>query len=216
MRLIPAVFIGSRLLALLLAASPTLARAGPCAGKVLEYVQEWRKTASMEAHGVQVSTLPFETKLKEFLRGRAEGPIYEGGEGRVHTQPDVQHSRALKQWFPNRIQDFANGVDFLIAAQEQYSKIPGISGRLEVVRIYERGPDWIVREFRAHTRPLKDVIGNDLVARQTWQELRRLANSHQARGGAVQRLQRMLMANPVSINLHWDPQARKVLMIDGF
>jgi hypothetical protein len=125
-----------------------VARAGVCTEADIKYILEWRATAKMETNGVQASTKPFPAKLAEFMRGQSEG--------RVHTHATAQPARGLKQWYPDRIHDFADGVDFLIAADELFQKIREISRGLDVARVYERGPDGIVR----------DVVATDLRTRQ--------------------------------------------------
>ena len=195
---------------------PVPAPAGICSGKVLELLQRWREVPTEGARAVEVSHRPFESRLTEFYAGRTPGPEYVGGEGRIYTQPDARPGLALKRWKRDRLPDFADGVDFLVAGRELVDSMPELHRRLEVVRIQERGPDWILREFRANSKPLADVFQTDPWARAALSDLRRTCNRYQARSPIIQRLQRMLMTTPPSVNLHWDASARKVLLIDGF
>jgi hypothetical protein len=185
-----------------------------CTDKVRTFLEEWRRVHPEEAAEVSKSAESAEARLADFKRG-GEGPTYSGAEGSIHTSP-LSPDRALKIWFPHRLADFRDGVDFLIVTRKTVEKIPEMAQKLKVVRVLERGDGWIVREFFQESRPLADVLESEPAAKQALNETVKLANRYQSKGPMMQRLQRMLMAKPPSVNLHWDAVTQQIVLIDGF
>lgn len=101
--------------------------------------------------------------------------------------------------------------------QMELTRFPQLQKDIKVVRVHERGPDWIVRDFDANSLELKAAGADAQAARvRLVQELEKL--SLQSPGGKLSGqlggLLAKLRREPPSANLHWSPSTQKILIID--
>ncbi|HEX3476085.1 MAG TPA: DUF4157 domain-containing protein [Kofleriaceae bacterium] len=155
---------------------------------------------------------PFRTRLNAFRGSDNLAPDYSGGEGRVFAA-DGQ-LMALKRWFRSRLGDMAESLSKLRQVRADVEANPRLSADVDVVRIYEEGPDWILRAFDPNSVELKSGPAEAQAARA-----RAIAEleAQRSRGGLSPMLADLLgklRREPPSANLHWSPSRRKILVID--
>jgi hypothetical protein len=140
---------------------------------------------------------------------------YHGGEGDVYVVPE-RPDVALKIWKPARVGDFDASVNFLVAMRWIVETDPVISQHVRVVRILEKGPKWIVREFVKESIPLRDAIARSPEARSAFDALVTNYLIRHPQNEVLRYLKLKLLAKPISENLHWDPASLRIVIIDGF
>jgi len=154
----------------------------------------------------------FKARLKDFRGNDNLVAEYSGGEGRVFMAQD-KHV-ALKRWFQARLSDMPASLTKLRDARADIEAHPKLASDIEVVKIYEEGPDWILRDFDPNSLELKSGPTEAQAARS-----RAIAelDALQARGrlsAMLADLLRKLKKQPPSANLHWSPTKQKILVID--
>src|SRR5262249_5119005 len=86
----------------------------------------------------------FTARLKAFRGNDNLNPDYSGGEGRVFAADGKM--TALKRWFKARLSDMPASLSKLRQVRADIESHPKLSADIEVVRIHEEGPDWILRD----------------------------------------------------------------------
>ncbi|HEU4325326.1 MAG TPA: hypothetical protein VFS21_19440 [Roseiflexaceae bacterium] len=133
-----------------------------------------------------------------------------GGEGQVFPS-EIHPGLALKRWFDKRIRDLDLSIQKLEQTKAAVDNDPRLSADLEVVKIYERGEDWILRDFDASSNVLKDFLDNPEVAASRQRLIRLLEGTTDP---MLRDVLGKLKKNPPSANLHWSEDLGKILIID--
>jgi hypothetical protein len=156
----------------------------------------------------------FKERLRAFRGNDELGPDYSGSEGRIFAAKGK--SVALKRWFSNRLSDMPASLSKLEAVAADVSSNSVLGKHVEVVKIHEKGPDWILRDFDIETVELRSVVDAANVASvrsQVMAELERLERS----GGLSPMLADLLKKVrkvPPSANLHWSVAKQRIVVID--
>ena len=154
----------------------------------------------------------FKDRLAAFRASTNLEPDYSGGEGRVFAA-DGQLV-ALKRWFQSRLGDMAESLSKLRQVRADVEAHPKLAADVDVVKIYEEGPDWILRDFDANSVELKSGPAEAKAAQQrAISELEALRST----GGLTPMLAdllKKLKKIPASANLHWSPSKAKIVVID--
>ena len=132
---------------------------------------------------------------------------FAGGEGQLFFS-SAQPDQALKRWFSSRLDDMPESVRLLDDAAAAIDNNADIARHLDVVRISDRGPDWIVRDFVSGTDPLRDVISSNPAA----QAARDAVLPHLS-GGVLDDINSKFMGT-ISENLHWSPTRNQIIILD--
>jgi hypothetical protein len=154
----------------------------------------------------------FKDRLAAF-RGNANlEPNYSGGEGRVFAADGKLI--ALKRWFQSRLGDMAESLSKLKQVRGDIEAHPKLGADVDVVKIYEEGPDWILRDFDANSVELKAGPAEAEAARaRAITELEAL-RSNGGLSPMLADLLKKLKKQPPSANLHWSPSKGKIVVID--
>lgn len=154
----------------------------------------------------------FRARLKAFRGNGNCNPDYAGGEGRVFAA-DGQLI-ALKRWFKSRLADMPASLAKLRQVRVEVESSPKLSADIDVVKIHEEGPDWILRDFDPNSVELKAGPAEAQAARaRAISEL----EARRANGGLsamLADLLKKLRKIPPSANLHWSPSKAKIVVID--
>lgn len=154
----------------------------------------------------------FRARLNAFRGNDNLAPDYSGGEGRVFAA-DGQLT-ALKRWFKSRLGDMPASRSKLRQVRADVEANPRLSADVDVVKIYEEGPDWILRDFDPNSVELKSGPAEAQAARA-----RAIAEleAQRSRGGLSPMLTDLLgklKREPPSANLHWSSSKGKIVVID--
>jgi hypothetical protein len=154
----------------------------------------------------------FKARLGTFRGNQNLNPDYSGGEGRVFAADGKL--TALKRWFQSRLGDMPASLSKLRQVRADVESNPKLSGDVEVVQIYEEGPDWILRDFDPNSVELKAGPAEAQAARAravTELEARRSSGSLSP---MLADLLKKLKKQPPSANLHWSSSKGKIVVID--
>ena len=133
-----------------------------------------------------------------------------GGEGQLFlskTEPNL----ALKRWFGSRVKDMPESIRRLERAAELVDSTPTLKKNIDVVKIHEKGSDWILRDFDADSFPLKNALGDESVAAVHKEVVSALKGTNDE---ILEMISKKITKNPPSANLHWSPSKQKILIID--
>ncbi|OQW50854.1 MAG: hypothetical protein A4S09_11040 [Proteobacteria bacterium SG_bin7] len=163
--------------------------------------------------------------LREF-RGSDDTTIdrqLRGGEGQIFLSSS-QPFLALKRFFRREKQDPWYGIRLLEDARASIESKDELSNLIEIARVYEKGSDWVLRDYDSSSVPLKQILHDydsssvpleqilhALAVKTRGGALRNLYNSKEP---ALIRLKNMLERNPPSINVHWSRSKKKILIFD--
>jgi subtilisin family serine protease len=148
---------------------------------------------------------------------------FAGGEGQLYHS-DLTPDRALKRWYTDRITDKKDSpgkptsVQLLRDAAKLVDANPELAKHLEVVRIHEEGPDWIVRDFDPDSVEARDPglqekeRANAAISASL--QLLRMMQKQQPQNKALRTLLSRLSSLPPSANVHWAHEAGRILIID--
>ncbi len=154
----------------------------------------------------------FRTRLAEFRGNNNLSPTASGGEGRIFSANGK--TTALKRWFESRLGDMPESISKLEDVRAAVNSHAELSQHIEVVKIYETGPDWILRDFDANSVELKVGGGTAEAVRATAiRELEQLASQGQTTPELLELLKK-LKREPPSANLHWSAAKQKIIVID--
>ena len=159
----------------------------------------------------------FKRRLHEF-RGNDDIQYIKGmrgGEGQIFLS-DKHPNLALKRWFKDSASQMDKSVQLLRDARSEVLANPRLSKDLDVVKVQGKGPDWILREYRPDTIPLKDAMG-DKAANSAWN--RAIEAIGEPETDAMRSLLSKLKQTKKgklspSSNLHWSPETGKIIVID--
>jgi hypothetical protein len=154
----------------------------------------------------------FRARLNAFRGNDNLAPDYSGGEGRVFAA-DGQLT-TLKRWFKSRLGDMPASLSKLRQVRADVEANPRLSADVDVVKIYEEGPDWILRDFDPNSVELKSGPAEAQAARA-----RAIAEleAQRSRGGLGPMLTDLLgklKREPPSANLHSSSSKGKIIVID--
>lgn len=133
-----------------------------------------------------------------------------GGEGQLFIS-QRKPKLTLKRWYKSRLGVFAKSVGKLKEVKSAINKNSKLSDDIEVVNIYEKGNDWILRDFDRKTVPLKDALSSPSakgVRERVIQELERSQNP------VLIKVLKKLVREPPSENIHWSGSKKKIVIID--
>lgn len=154
----------------------------------------------------------FMIALEEF-RGTSDlalTPGLRGGEGQLFTSPKAPDV-ALKRWYENRVNDMDLSIRKLEDVRDAVDNNPNLVNDVDVVRIYERGSDWVKRDFDPDSVPLKNALADPDVVEAKTRVMKELERSQDE---SLRSLAKKLSRDPPSANLHWSPAKNKILVID--
>jgi hypothetical protein len=154
----------------------------------------------------------FKDRLAQF-RGNDNidfDPAMHGREGQIFTAAQ-RPGLAIKRFFSSNEIDPWVGVRMLEEAHTAVQAQPKISRLLSVVKVVERGPDYIVREFDAKSVPLKSIMEREEVTKAIIELKRELRFSTDSN---LKKIYKKLDHEKPSENLHWSPEQKKILLID--
>ena len=140
-------------------------------------------------------------------------PGLRGGEGQLFLSRQ-NPSLALKRWFKNSLGKKDESVERLRSAEAAIERNPKLSAEIEVVHIYQEGPDWILRDFDPQSVALRGAGPQANEARNRaiaqLQALQRAGNLKEP----LDKILLMLKQMPPNANLHWSRTKSKILVID--
>jgi hypothetical protein len=155
----------------------------------------------------------FKARLKTFRGNDELAPDFGGGEGKIFSNGS---KFALKRWFAKILDSgkAEEGIKLLEDAKADVDANPNLANDVEVVKIHEKGPDWILRDFDPMSVELRDG-GSAAEAART----RAIAEleAMRKRGELTEVLKdilKKLKKEPPSANLHWSPSKGKIIVID--
>ena len=122
--------------------------------------------------------------------------------------PGADRTTALKRWYANRLQDMPASLQKLRDVQAAVQGNPELSAHVEVVKIHETGPDWIIRDWVDDSRPIGESPGGEAARTAAIDALQRKGSLSPIEQDLLGKLQRG------SDNLHWSPSRGKIVIID--
>jgi hypothetical protein len=164
-----------------------------------DYPKSWDKFDA-------TSNEAFKSKLESFRGNDDLENGYSGGEGTVY--PGADRTTALKRWYANRLQDMPASLQKLRDVQAAVQGNPELSAHVEVVKIHETGPDWIIRDWVDDSRPIGESPGGEAARTAAIDALQRKGSLSPIEQDLLGKLQRG------SDNLHWSPSRGKIVIID--
>ena len=157
--------------------------------------------------------LEFRRALFSF-RGTEEthyDPRHRGGEGQLFLN-DKKPGLTLKRFFRHsELQNPWEGVLSIENARLLVEQDRDLREVLWVAAIYQRGSDWILRDFDATSVPLSEVF-HETEARHAFKVLRTLLKDR--REPSLKIIRQYLERPKLSPNVHWSPTRNKVFIID--
>jgi hypothetical protein len=154
----------------------------------------------------------FYKKLIEF-RGNNLDLDYDkklgGGEGKIFLSSKYP-DKALKRWFSSQLLKFEKSIDLLDGARRMIENDPELKKYIEVVKIYEKGNDWILRDFYSFSYELRNALKSEEEARIVYDRVIALL-SDTTDFYLMKVLQKLI---DTSYNLHWDANFNKIIIID--
>lgn len=154
---------------------------------------------------------PFKDRLKDFRKNDdlSFNPQMQGREGQIFLS-DQSKTIALKRFFRKDI-DMNASIKALEEARKKVEASKDLNKHLSVVKIHEKGKDWIVRDFDRNSVPLKTLTNNP-AAETAKNELKKSLRGTQ--DPYLKKIREKLERNPISENLHWSPTLNRILIID--
>ncbi len=154
----------------------------------------------------------FTARLKAFRGTDNLTPDYSGGEGRVFAGDGKM--TALKRWFKARLSDMPASLSKLRQVRADVEANPKLRADIDVVKIHEEGPDWILRDFDPNSIELKAGPVEAQAARTRAITALETQRSEHGLSTELADLLRKLKKEPPSANLHWSPSRNKIVVID--
>jgi|GEM_PF-6815388 len=135
-----------------------------------------------------------------------------GGEGQLFKSPK-ESGKALKRWFKHRIEDMPKSIKLLEDAKVTIKGNPALDKDMDIVNVYEKGTDWVRRDFAEKSRPLKDALKDPEVSAARDRLLNELAGKTDEMSKNLSKKLKKPNGKP-SANAHWCPKLGKILIID--
>lgn len=137
---------------------------------------------------------------------------FKGGEGQLFFSDELP-GFALKRWFSNRADIFNESVDLLDKTRELINSNPEMSSLLDVVKVHQRGKDWIIRDFDVESMELKKVLEINSSAKFAYDELLKI--TAKSNDPLTQKIHtKLTRKGRPSANIHWSDEQNKILIID--
>lgn len=224
---------------------PGLGQAESCKEKLERTIQEISQSREVRFHGLPDSTVRYrsfildnEPKLKRpitlnnesakqrlgkmynnsktsdveyMMENRMLEADFRGGEASIFLNPR-KPEEAVKVWNKSRADDFEMSTRAMLLFEQRVEQSNTLKNYFAVAKIKEMGKDYIVREFSPNSVELKKMVDSPEVKKAVKALKRELSKSSDV---INQKLMVALNKKPVSANLHWDPDTKKVLMIDA-
>ncbi len=158
----------------------------------------------------------YDTAFKEELRGFRgndnldSSPSLRGGEGQLFLS-DNEPNLALKRWFSRRVADMPASIKLLEDAGSAIEANPSLKADIDVVKIYNTGSDWVVRDFDPNSGALGDFMGDSAASAARDRAIAEI-EAMQNPDSILQDILKKLKRN--SANIHWSPGKQKILIID--
>jgi hypothetical protein len=152
----------------------------------------------------------FKEKLQEFRGNEKLEPQFSGGEGRIFLS-GLKPFQALKRWFMKRLKDMPDSIKKLEDAKKAVEADAALKKDVDVVKMHEKGSDWIRRDFDPTSIPLKDALGD---ANASAARARVLEALKDTKDPILKDFLKKLEREPPSENLHWSTNQQKILIID--
>ncbi len=159
----------------------------------------------------------FRLRLRRFRESENMDPDpgLRGGEGQLFRSR-AHPLRALKRWFERRLNDMPRSIQLLRDVRTSVEANATLRSVIDVVRIHERGSDWVLRDFSPDSVPLRSAMGD---AAAVSARTRAIAELEAMRGrgelnAVLRNLLKKLRKDPPSANLHWNPGTGKIIVID--
>lgn len=149
--------------------------------------------------------------VKYLLENDLLKAAHSGGEAVIFRNPK-NPTEAIKIWKESRLKDFELSTRALLTFEKRVEDTPKLRSYLAVSKIKERGKNFIVKEFSPNSVELRDVASNADALKAIEGLKRELSNSSDIINA---KLLNALNRNPISDNLHWDPDKGKILLIDA-
>jgi hypothetical protein len=154
----------------------------------------------------------FKARLNAFRGNDSPTPDYSDGEGRIFAADGKL--TALKRWFKSRLGDMPASLSKLRQVRTDVESHPKLSADVDVVKIYEEGPDWILRDFDPNSVELKAGPAEAQAARARAITELEAQRSSGGLSSMLTDLLNKLKRQPPSANLHWSPSKKKIVVID--
>jgi hypothetical protein len=134
-----------------------------------------------------------------------------GGEGKLFRSK-IYEDKTLKRWFSSQLYKFDKSVDLLDGTRRMIVNDPELNKYIKVVKIYEKGQDWILRDYFQYSYELRQAIKREMQAKISYEKvLDLLKNTNDYYLQVV--FERLDRAKP-SANMHWDAKLNKIIIID--
>jgi hypothetical protein len=131
-----------------------------------------------------------------------------GGEGQLFRGKTL--GKVLKRWYKSTLdKKFAESVRLLKGARAVVGSDPELAADLEIVGIDKQGGDWIMRDFDPDSIELNDGLKDPEISAARARVMNRLSQKNDE----FSRTMRQRLKND-SINAHWSPGKKKLLVID--
>jgi hypothetical protein len=156
----------------------------------------------------------FRLRLQRFRGNDVLDPDFSGGEGRIFASEGKL--TALKRWFQSRLADMPESLRLLRDVRSAVESDPKLNSVIDVVKIHEKGPDWILRDFDLNTVELKGASGDASAQGARVKAIAQLESKQKAGGlsDELANLLKKLKKEPPSANLHWSAEKGKIIVID--
>ena len=159
----------------------------------------------------------FKARLHEFRGDENLNPPdgFRGGEGQLFFSEKAP-SLALKRWFKSRRGEMGKSIQLLDDVGAAIESNPKLKADIDVVKIQERGGDWVLRDFDPDSVPLGELLSDKSVSAARTRVIAELEGM-QSKGGlsdVLANLLKKLSREPPSDNIHWSPSTDKILVID--
>jgi hypothetical protein len=140
---------------------------------------------------------------------------FSGQEGQIF-ESEVEAGVCLKRWFKKALDKMPESIRLLEEAHAEIQSDPKLRDLIEIVRIHERGEDWILRDFEFDSIPLSKALGDPKVSSVRASLFKELQARQRVEGTLSKALGDLLkkLGEPPSANVHWSPTKKKCVVID--
>jgi transcriptional regulator with XRE-family HTH domain len=147
--------------------------------------------------------------LQKFRQNNNTAPNikFAGGEGQIYLS-DANPNICLKRWYKTRIKDKPKSIELLQEAYSIINKDSDLNQLIDVVKIYEIGDDWMIRDFDLQTINLKAANKSDETAKIVIEKAKKLMAEKKVLPNLWKKL------DSLSDNMHWSKERGKILVID--
>ncbi|WP_366934415.1 peptidoglycan-binding protein [Corallococcus exiguus] len=160
----------------------------------------------------------FKRRLQQFRGATDLKPAkgLAGSEGQLFLS-EKWPGKTLKRWFKSRLNDMDESIKKLKEAKAAVEANSKLKADIKVVKIFEQGPDWVLREFDSSSMALSNALSNSTTSaayRRVVTELQRMKSVGQLPPVLEDLLKKLTRAKGPSNNIHWSPDINKLVVID--